>query len=129
MLTSCCASAPPSSLQRRQRIRFFLTIARCWRANTSSASARPRTACRELPTAVYDLAQCVVVDSDAARHEVGDLIKPLAAGVLREDSVYHLAELVTGVRRVDVTSTTVCKSVGMALYDLYAASALVTEAQ
>jgi ornithine cyclodeaminase len=84
---------------------------------------------QELPNAVYELAQCAVVDSDAARHEAGDLINPLAAGVLSADNIYHLAELVTGARRVDVRRTTVFKSVGMALYDLYAASAFVAEAE
>lgn len=88
-----------------------------------------RPAMQELPNAVYRLAQCVVVDSDAARHEAGDLVNPLAHGLLREDSIYHLAELIAGVRQVDVRRTTVFKSVGMALYDLYAASALVAEAE
>lgn len=88
-----------------------------------------RAAMQELPNAVYALARCAVVDSDAARHEVGDLINPLAAGMLREDRIYHLAQLITGVRRVDVRRTTVFKSVGMALYDLYVASAFVAEAQ
>jgi ornithine cyclodeaminase/alanine dehydrogenase-like protein (mu-crystallin family) len=88
-----------------------------------------KPAMQELPNAVYELAGCVAIDSDAARHEVGDLINPLAAGVLREENVYHLAQLVTRTRSVDVRRTTVFKSVGMALYDLYAASALVAEAQ
>jgi ornithine cyclodeaminase len=88
-----------------------------------------RPAMQELPTAVYELAQRAVVDSDAARHEAGDLINPLAAGVLRTESVCHLADVITGARSVDVSRTTVLKTVGMALYDLYAASALVAEAQ
>jgi ornithine cyclodeaminase/alanine dehydrogenase-like protein (mu-crystallin family) len=88
-----------------------------------------RPGMQELPNAVYELAGCVVVDSDAARHEAGDLINPLAAGVLREETIYHLAQLINGTRSVDVRRTTVFKSVGMALYDLYAASALVAEAQ
>jgi ornithine cyclodeaminase/alanine dehydrogenase-like protein (mu-crystallin family) len=88
-----------------------------------------RPAMQELPNAVYELAGCVVVDSDAARQEAGDLINPLAAGVLREEAIYHLAQLIDGTHSVDVRRTTVFKSVGMALYDLYAASALVAEAQ
>jgi ornithine cyclodeaminase len=88
-----------------------------------------RPGMQELPNAVYELAGCVVVDSDAARHEAGDLINPLAAGVLRAEAIYHLAQLINGTRSVDVRRTTVFKSVGMALYDLYAASALVAEAQ
>jgi ornithine cyclodeaminase/alanine dehydrogenase-like protein (mu-crystallin family) len=93
----------------------------------SIGSFRPTM--QELPNAVYELAGCVVVDSDAARHEAGDLINPLATGVLREQNIYHLAQLITGARSVDARRTTVFKSVGMALYDLYAASALVAEAQ
>jgi ornithine cyclodeaminase/alanine dehydrogenase-like protein (mu-crystallin family) len=88
-----------------------------------------RPAMQELPTLVYQLAQHAVIDSDAARDEVGDLINPLAAGVLRENSVYHLAQLITGARSVDVRRTTVLKTVGMALYDLYAASAFVAAAE
>jgi len=88
-----------------------------------------RPAMQELPNAVYELAGCAVVDSDAARHEAGDLVNPLAAGLLREESIYHLAQLITGERSVDSERTTVFKSVGMALYDLYAASAFVAEAE
>ena len=58
-----------------------------------------RPSMQELPNAVYELAGCVVVDSDAARHEVGDLINPLGAGVLREESIYHLAQLTTAFLR------------------------------
>ena len=84
---------------------------------------------QELPHAVYALAQEVVIDSDAAKFEVGDLIGPLSSGVLREENVLHLAECVTGKRSVDTRRTTVFKSVGMALYDLYAARAFVAAAQ
>lgn len=84
---------------------------------------------QELPDAVYRLAGHAVVDSDAARHEVGDLIKPLSAGLIQAQNVLHLADLVTGRRTVDTAKTTVVKSVGMALYDLYAARAFVAEAQ
>ncbi|MGH8240059.1 MAG: ornithine cyclodeaminase family protein, partial [Steroidobacteraceae bacterium] len=61
--------------------------------------------------------------------EVGDLINPLAAGVLREENIFHLADLVTAARAIDTRHTTVFKSVGMALYDLYAARAFVAEAE
>jgi ornithine cyclodeaminase/alanine dehydrogenase-like protein (mu-crystallin family) len=74
---------------------------------------------KELPDAAYALAGEVVIDSGAAQHEVGDLIiNPL-----------HLADLVTHQRTIDTTRTTAFKSVGNALYDLYAAQTLYTEAQ
>lgn len=83
---------------------------------------------QELPDAVYRLAGHVVIDSEAARHEVGDVIEPLSAGLIETENVLHLADLVTGSRTVDTAKTTVVKSVGMALYDLYAARTFVAEA-
>lgn len=84
---------------------------------------------QELPDAVYRLARQVVVDSHAARTEVGDVIAPLAKGCLTPDDVIHLADVVAGKRTVHGAATTVCKSVGMALYDLYVAQAFLAEAR
>jgi ornithine cyclodeaminase/alanine dehydrogenase-like protein (mu-crystallin family) len=84
---------------------------------------------QELPDSVYALAQEVVVDSDAAQDEVGDLIGPLSSGLISRENVLPIAELVVGKRRIDRAGTTVFKSVGLALYDLYAAQVLCAEAQ
>ncbi len=84
---------------------------------------------QELPDAVYALSRTVVVDSGAARDEVGDLIGPLATGLIRSEDIVHLADLVAGTSTVQTDGTTVFKSVGLALYDLYAAQALVAEAE
>jgi ornithine cyclodeaminase len=84
---------------------------------------------KELPHSVYELAQQVVVDSNAAKSEVGDVSEPLSMGLLREENIIHISDLVVGNRSVDVASTTVFKSVGMALYDLYAARAFFDEAR
>ncbi|MEP7246360.1 MAG: ornithine cyclodeaminase family protein [Gammaproteobacteria bacterium] len=83
----------------------------------------------EFPGLVYQLAQTVVVDSDAAQLEVGDLTEPLSRGLLQEANIVHLADLVSGKRTVDTTRTTAVKSVGMALYDLYAARAFLDAAE
>jgi len=93
----------------------------------SVGSFRPTM--QELPDAVYELARYVVVDSDAAKHEVGDLIGPLSSGLLHESDIVHLADLVIGRRALGTSQTLVFKSIGMALYDLYAARALLAEAQ
>jgi len=82
----------------------------------------------ELPSLVYELAQHVVVDSDTAKFECGDLAGPLSLGLLREENLVHVADLVVGKKSVDTRCTTVFKSVGMALYDLYAARAFVAAA-
>jgi ornithine cyclodeaminase/alanine dehydrogenase-like protein (mu-crystallin family) len=83
---------------------------------------------QELPDSVYALAGEVVVDSDAAKDEVGDLIEPLASGLIRQENIVHIADLVVGKRSIDTARSTVFKSVGLALYDLYAAQAFCAEA-
>jgi ornithine cyclodeaminase/alanine dehydrogenase-like protein (mu-crystallin family) len=80
-----------------------------------------RPSMQELPDSVYGLAGKLVIDSDAARHEVGDVIGPIERGVLRATDVFSIGQLVSGRRSVDVHSTTAYKSVGMALYDVVAA--------
>lgn len=84
---------------------------------------------QELPDSVYRLAGQLVIDSDAARHEVGDVIGPVARGVLNAKDVFSVGQLVTGRRSVDVHSTTAYKSVGMALYDLIAAQVAYSAAK
>jgi len=70
---------------------------------------------QELPDVAFDLVENVVVDSDSAKKEVGDLINPITAGTLRESNVIHLAELVAGRRTLSVSGTTIFKSVGYGL--------------
>ena len=88
-----------------------------------------RPSMRELPNLVYQLTQQVVVDSNEAKSESGDLIDPISLGLLPKEKIIHVADLVTGRRSVDIGRATAFKSVGMALYDLYAAQAFLAEAQ
>jgi ornithine cyclodeaminase len=83
---------------------------------------------QELPHSVYSAARQLVIDSEAARHEVGDVINPVNDGILAASDVFHLVELVDGTRSVNVNDTTVFKSVGSALYDIFVADALLREA-
>jgi ornithine cyclodeaminase/alanine dehydrogenase-like protein (mu-crystallin family) len=83
---------------------------------------------QELPTSVYRLAGQLVVDSDAAREEVGDVINPMRAGILRPADICHIADLVAGRRSIDVEQTTAFKGVGLAIYDLFVAQTLYREA-
>jgi ornithine cyclodeaminase len=78
---------------------------------------------QELPTAVCRIAGHLAIDSPAALRETGDVIRPLESGAVRSADVFHIAELIAGQRTIDVGRTTVFKSVGMALYDLYVAAA------
>lgn len=79
---------------------------------------------RELPDSVFRLSGHVVLDSELARHEVGETVAPVEQGILTEANVFTIGELVAGRRTLDITRTTVYKSAGMALFDLYVARAL-----
>lgn len=92
----------------------------------SIGSFRPTM--QELPDAVYQLAAHIVIDSEAAREEVGDVIAPLEKGLVTSDNVFTIGQLISGQRSIDVSRTTAYKSVGMALYDLHVARALYAEA-
>ena len=84
---------------------------------------------QELPDAVFELSGALVVDSEAARHEVGDVVGPVSRGVLSRDNVFPIGEVIAGTRAVDTQGTTAYKSVGMALFDLYAAALFIEAAQ
>lgn len=83
---------------------------------------------QELPDAVYQLAGKLVIDSNFARHEVGDIINPIQKGILKEDEVFTIGKLLTGAKTIDVNSTTAYKSAGMALYDLFVGQAMYQKA-
>jgi len=78
----------------------------------------------ELPDAVFGLAGHLVLDSKLARHEVGEAVRAVERGALRDTDLFSIGELASGRRSVDITRTTAYKSAGMALYDLYVARAL-----
>lgn len=84
---------------------------------------------QELPDCVYRLAGQLAIDSEFARKEVGDVIRPIEKGILKEVDIFPIGELVTGQRSVDINRTTAYKSVGMALYDLFVAQALYEAAK
>ncbi|MBK1659090.1 bifunctional Delta(1)-pyrroline-2-carboxylate/Delta(1)-piperideine-2-carboxylate reductase [Paracraurococcus ruber] len=78
---------------------------------------------READSAAFARAAHVAVDNPAALAESGDLIAPLAEGVLRADAVAPLGALCRGEApgRTGPAEITVFKSVGTALADLTAA--------
>ena len=78
----------------------------------------------ELPDAALALAGRLVLDSEFARHEVGEAVRALERGILADADVFTVDELAAGRRSLDVTRTTAYKSAGMALYDLAVARAL-----
>ena len=93
----------------------------------SVGSFRPTM--QELPNSVYRLAGQLAVDSEHAIHEVGDVVNPIQAGLLREADVFSIGECVLGQRTVDVSRTTAYKTVGAAMYDLFVAEAFYRAAK
>jgi len=83
---------------------------------------------QELPDAVYQLAGQLAIDSEFARHETGDIINPIKKGILKEENVFTIGKIITGERKVNVKETTVFKSAGMALFDLFVAQAMYERA-
>ncbi len=80
---------------------------------------------READDDVMRLSRIVVDSFDASLVEAGDLVSPMARGVVaREQVVAELRDLVTGaqVGRTSSEQITLFKSVGLALEDLAAAS-------
>jgi ornithine cyclodeaminase/alanine dehydrogenase-like protein (mu-crystallin family) len=84
---------------------------------------------QELPDGVYRLAGKLVLDSETARHEVGDALAPVQKGILDAADVFTIGELISGRRTLDAQRTSVYKCAGMALYDLYVARALYQAAK
>lgn len=84
---------------------------------------------QELPLDAYRLAGSIVVDSPAAVHEAGDVIRSLAQGAVSSADVVYIGDVITARRRIDLTRTTAYKTVGLSLYDLDVAHALYLEAR
>lgn len=83
---------------------------------------------QELPDAVYKLARELCIDSNFARTEVGDIINPVNNKLISPENVFTIGKLLRGQRKIDVKKTTVFKSAGMALFDLYVAQSMYEEA-
>ena len=83
---------------------------------------------QELPDDVYELAGKLAIDSEFARHEVGDIINPIEKKLLTEENVFTIGKIILGERKVNVNETTAYKSAGMALFDLFVAKAMYEEA-
>ncbi|HWZ63208.1 MAG TPA: ornithine cyclodeaminase family protein [Steroidobacteraceae bacterium] len=84
---------------------------------------------QELPDSVFRLAGHLVLDSEFARHEVGEAVRSVAQRLLTDADIFPIGELVAGRRRLEVARTTAYKSAGMALYDLYVAQAVYAAAR
>ncbi len=87
---------------------------------------------RELPDAVWQVAQEVFIELPFACEESGDLRQPLESGILTPDRIRYMGEFLRdkekGVVR-NLGGTHVFKSVGMAIYDTVAAKKIFLSAK
>jgi len=79
---------------------------------------------QELPDSVYKNAAILLLDTEAAKHEVGDVINAVGNGFFEENQVFSMGKILTKERTIDATQNVVFKSVGMAAFDLALASAV-----
>lgn len=79
---------------------------------------------QELPNVVYENADVLMIDSEAARHEVGDVIDAVKNSYFKKEDVVSIGKFSTKKRAVSDDKNVVFKSVGMAGFDLALASAV-----
>lgn len=74
---------------------------------------------QEFPQALFETLDDVYIDVDFAKEETGDLINPLKEGWIKDEQVHTLGSVLD--EKLNVETTTLYKSVGMALFDIYVA--------
>ncbi len=82
----------------------------------------------EMPDALYPLLNHCFIDVSAALTESGDIIKPLNSGLLKNEQIHLLSKLISKEIKIDRSQTSLYKTVGMALFDLFTASYLYNKA-
>jgi ornithine cyclodeaminase len=82
---------------------------------------------RELPETLFTLLDMVLIDTDHALAESGDLIVPLHSGWIEERQIMTLGRFLDAGDRQQ-SATTLFKSVGMALFDVCAAKLVYDKA-
>ena len=86
---------------------------------------------REIPDAIWDVADKVYIELPYACEESGDLSQPLAEGRLTMDRTVLMDQFLKSGADEEETArgTTYFKSVGMALFDICAAKYLLEKAK
>jgi len=80
---------------------------------------------RELPEAIWQVADTVYTELPYACEETGDLAQPLQSGALKEHQVRYMADHLQDMKAGNdwaLGKTRFYKSVGMSLFDLIVAT-------
>jgi ornithine cyclodeaminase len=81
-------------------------------------------AMQELPPSLFDLLDQIIVDTQHAAAESGDVINPVKNGQIKPGNIVPVSEIIIEKRTLSQNKTTLFKSVGSALFDLAAAKYL-----
>jgi ornithine cyclodeaminase/alanine dehydrogenase-like protein (mu-crystallin family) len=76
---------------------------------------------RELPSSLFSHIKQVFVDTVHAASESGDLVIPLQAGLIPMQNIHPLGKLISGEIALEKSPSRLFKTVGSAVYDLFAA--------
>ncbi|MEM9544644.1 MAG: ornithine cyclodeaminase family protein [Bacteroidota bacterium] len=79
---------------------------------------------QELPDQIYLDAEALILDAEAARNEVGDVINTLKSKWISPNDIHTLADLANNKMAISNYKNIVFKSVGMAAFDLALAEAV-----
>ena len=82
---------------------------------------------QEIPDVVFEKIESLYCDTLHAKLETGDLINPLQKGLLQEDQIRTLGQLIKSNTSLE-EGLSCFKSVGMALFDLTVSKALYDRA-
>jgi ornithine cyclodeaminase/alanine dehydrogenase-like protein (mu-crystallin family) len=77
--------------------------------------------CREYPVAFFNTIDQIFTDTMHGLKESGDLIYPVQNGLIGENNIYSLGSLIKGEIKLTDKPTRFFKTVGSAIFDLYAA--------
>lgn len=83
---------------------------------------------RELPDALFEVVDKVIVDTDFAKEESGDLYIPIKNNILKSEEIVNMGEFIEDNTYCVEGKTTLYKSVGMGLFDMVVANKIYKKA-
>ncbi|SFD88979.1 ornithine cyclodeaminase [Lentibacillus persicus] len=84
---------------------------------------------REFPESVFKAADQVIVDTEHAIDESGDIATPIEKGWVDRESIITMSDLIANKAEVKEDKTVVLKTTGMALFDVVVANLMYRKAK
>jgi len=110
------------------QVPLFPDVPKLFEGKTFVGIGSYRPDMREYPDALFKVIPSIIVDTEHALSETGDLMDPLDSGVLKKEAVTPLGKILSGGSDLPAPGSGVFfKSVGFAAFDLAAARYLVKE--